>query len=411
MGTRWFGFGWLVTMALAASLAAQGKVGDWPQWRGPNRDGVIAAFTEPKAWPEKLTQKWKVTVGLGYATPILVGNRIYMFAREDGNETMKALDAESGNVVWQTGYPAAFKMNPAAARHGEGPKSTPTFSSGKLYTLGMTGIVSAFDAASGKKLWQTAATPVQPMYHTAQSPLVDRGLVIVHVGGHNQGALTAYEANTGAVKWTWNGDGPSYGSAVALDVEGTRHVVVFSQENLVGVNAATGELLWRRPFSTSATQNTITPVVYGQTLIISGIDKPVTAFRIVRRDGKWTPEDVWENSEVSMYMSNGVLVRDSLCGMSARNRGQFFCLNAKTGKTEWLSEPRQATNAAVLRAGDVWFALKDDAELLVMRAGAKGFDPVRRYTVADSATWAQPTISGNRIFVKDVSTLTLWVIQ
>jgi outer membrane protein assembly factor BamB len=107
-------------------------------------------------------------------------------------------------------------------------------------------------------------------------------------------------------------------------------------------------------------------------------------------------------------MSNAVLVGESLCGMSHRNSGQFFCLDAKTGKTQWISPPRQATNAAVLSAGNVWFALKDDAEMLVLRAGATGFEPIRRYTVADSATWASPTIAGNRIFVKDVSSLTLW---
>ena len=109
--------------------------------------------------------------------------------------------------------------------------------------------------------------------------------------------------------------------------------------------------------------------------------------------------------------TNAVLLGNAVCGMSNRNSGQFFCLDAKSGKTQWLSEPRQATNAAVLGAGKVWFALKDDAELLVMRADASGFEPVRRYSVADSATWAQPTISGNRIFVKDVSNLTLWVIE
>src|SRR2546428_13666272 len=105
-------------------------------------------------------------------------------------------------------------MNRGAARHEKGPKSTPTFANGRLYTLGMSGIVTAFDAATGKQLWQKPAPAVQPTYHTAQSALVDRGLVILHVGGNNQGALTAFEAATGAVKWAWNGDGPGYGSPI-----------------------------------------------------------------------------------------------------------------------------------------------------------------------------------------------------
>jgi outer membrane protein assembly factor BamB len=401
----------IVAVSFTTILVAQTRPADWPQWRGPNRDGVVASFSEPKVWPQNLTQKWKMPVGLGYATPLLVGSRLYMFTRVDANETLRALDATSGKVVWETAYAAPFRMNPAAARHGEGPKATPTFANARIYTLGMSGIVTAFDATTGKQLWQKAAPSTQPLYHTAQSPLVDRGLVIVHVGGHNQGALTAFDGNSGEVKWTWNGDGPSYASPIALDVEGTRQIVVFTQENLVGVNAANGDLLWKRPFSTRATQNTITPTIYGGTLIISGLEKPITAIRISKQGTQWSAENVWENPDVSLYMSNAVLVGDSLCGMSNRNSGQFFCLDAKSGKTLWTSEARQATNAAVVSAGRVWFALKDDAELLVMRADASGFEPLRRYTVANSATWAQPVISGNRIYVKDVSDLTLWTIE
>jgi outer membrane protein assembly factor BamB len=393
---------------LGGTLAGQTRPPDWPQWRGPNRDGVVAGVATPKTWPESLAEKWKVRVGLGYATPLLVGGRLYMFTRLDGNETMQALDPTTGKEIWKTGYAAPFRMNPAAARHGEGPKSTPAFANGKLYTLGMTGMVTAFDAASGKQLWQTSAPSAQPLYHTAQSPIVDRGLVIVHVGGHNQGALTAFDAATGSIKWAWNGDGPSYASPIVIDVAGTRQVVVFSQENFVGVSAATGELLWKRPFSTRATQNTITPIVYGGTVIFSGLDKPITAIRILKKGNQWTTEDVWENAEVSLYMSNAVLVGDSLCGMSNRNSGQFFCLDAKSGKTLWASPPRQGTNAAVLGAGSVWFALTEDAELLVFRTGASAFEPIRRYTVATSATWAQPLMTGNAIYVKDVDSLALW---
>jgi outer membrane protein assembly factor BamB len=339
---------------------------------------------------------------------LLVGDRLFMFSRLDGDEVLQALDAATGKSVWKASYPVTFTMNRAAARHGEGPKSTPTFSAGRIFTLGMTNIVAAFDAATGKLLWQTKATEAQPLYHTAQSPIVERGLVIVHVGGHNKGSVNAYDVASGAVKWSWTGDGPSYGSAMIVDVSGTRQIVVFSQENLVGVDAATGALLWQRPFTTQSTQNAITPILYDQMVIVSGLGKPITAFRIVRKGNEWATEDVWENAEFGLYMSNAVLVGDAVCGMSHRNSGQFFCLDAKTGKTQWMSEPRQATNAAVVRAGNYWFALKDDAEMFVFRAGASTFEPIARYTVAKSATWAQPVIAGNRVFVKDVDSLALW---
>jgi outer membrane protein assembly factor BamB len=398
----------LIVCTAVASLAAQNQSADFPQWRGANRDGLVATAGMPQSWPERLTRKWKIDVGLGYASPVVIGNRVFIFARRGDNEVLAALDADTGKQIWESHYAVTFNLNPAAARHEKGPKSTPTFAGGKLFTLGMTNVVTAFDAATGKQVWQKPPSSAQPLYHTAMSPLVDRGLVIVHVGGHNNGTLNAYDVNTGAVKWHWDGDGPSYGSPIAVDVDGTRQIVVFTQENLVGVSAADGALLWKRPFSTSFTQNAITPVLYHDTVIVSGLEKPVTAFRIVKKNGGWETQNVWENAGVAMYMANAVVINDTLVGLSHKNSGQFFGLDARTGKTVWTSAPRQATNAAILRAGDLLFVLKDDADLIVTRVGPRGFEPVRTYTVADSATWALPAISGNRLFVKDVASLALW---
>jgi outer membrane protein assembly factor BamB len=236
-------------------------------------------------------------------------------------------------------------------------------------------------------------------------------MVIVHVGGHNQGSLAAYDVKSGAVKWHWDGDGPGYGSPIAFDVGGTRQIVTFTQENVVGVAAATGELLWRRPFSTPFTQNAITPILHGQTVIVSGLDQGVSAFRIVKKNAAWTTENVWENAQVSLYMTNGVIVNDTLVALSHKNSGQFFALDARSGATVWKSAPRQAANAAIARAGDILFVLKDDAELMIARSGPKGLETLRTYTVADSATWAQPAVSGNRLFVKDVGSLALWTLN
>ena len=400
--------GGALVAAAAAGLGAQTRSADWTQWRGAKRDGAIASFTAPRAWPDALTRKWKVPVGIGYASPILVGNRVYIFSRRADNEVLAAFDADTGKELWATTYPAAFTLSQPAVPHEKGPKATPTFANGVLFTLGMTGIVSAFDAADGKKKWQTPAPPVNPLYHTAMSPLVERGQVIVHVGGHDQGALTAFDPATGAVKWRWTGDGPSYGSPIAVDLGGTRQVIVFTQENLVGVAQDSGALLWKMPYSTPYSQNAITPLVYGDTIIVSGLEKSVMAFRPVKRGAQWTTDNVWENRDVSLYMTNGVIVRDKLFGLSHKNRGQFFALDAKTGKTLWTSPPRQAENAAILHAGDTLFMLKDDGELLIANATSSAFAPMKRYKVADSATWAQPTIAGNRMFVKDTASLALW---
>jgi outer membrane protein assembly factor BamB len=404
--------GCLVVCALLAIapvvLVSQGTGPDWPQFRGPNRDGSVASFVEPKVWPERLVQRWKVDVGEGHASPILVGNRIYTFTRQGTNEVIQALDAGTGKAIWQTRYAAPVTVNPAAQAHGPGPKSTPTFANGRLYTIGMGGIVTAFDAASGKQLWQKPAGKTLPLYGTSTSPLVERGLVIVHVGGDKGGALTAFDANTGEVKWAWTGDGPSYASPMVADVDGVRQVITLTQDNAVGVSAADGRLLWRRPFTTEYTQNIIDPLLVGNTLIIAGYQKPTAAIRLVKKGDQWTTENIWENDRISLYMANGVLVGDTLFGLSHRNSGQYFLLDVKSGKTIWTGMPRQAENAAIVRAGNVVFSLEDDAQLVVGRVNAGGVQELKRYTVANGATWAQPVISGNRIFVKDVSSLALW---
>ena len=404
----------LVALAILAGLTAPARVAagqDWPQWRGPNRDGAVTSFSEPASWPEGLTAQWTVDVGLGYATPLLVGDRIYMYTRQDEDEVMMALDARSGEIIWRTSYPAPFNMNPAASRHRAGPKSTPTFAGGRLFTLGMSGIVTAFDAETGRQLWQKPAPPVQPLYHTAMSPVVDGDLMIVHVGGHDDGALTAFDVATGFIRWSWDGDGPAYGSPVVVELEGTRQVVTFTQENLVGVSVATGDLLWRRPYTTQATTTSQTPILYRNTLIETGRGNGITAFRVVRLADRWTTEDVWHTDDVSLHMTNGVVIDGVLFGLSHLNSGQYFGLDLDTGQVLWTSDPRQAENAAIVRAGDTIFSLEDDAELVVVRHSRTGFEPLGRYEVANSQTWAQPALSTNRLFVKEVASLTLWTFD
>ena len=399
----------LVGFTLATE--AQRAPGDVTQWRGANRDGVVAGFTEPAAWPDRLTQRWKIEVGLGYATPLVVGNRVYLFSRQGGDEVMSAFDAESGEVLWRTAYPAPFTMHSAAAQHGAGPKSTPVFSDGRLFAIGMTGIVTAFDAMSGTQEWQKLGSSEVPLYTThAFSPVVEGGTVIFHVGGEDQGALTGYDVGSGDVKWSWDGDAPGYGSPIVATLGGVRQLVTITKGKLVGLDVATGQLLWERPFVSSNSTNSITPVLYGQTVIVWGHGGSTTAVSVARQSGEWVAETVWENADINGRMSNAVLSGDVMFGLTSRNSGQYFAVEAETGQVLWTSDGRQAGNVALARAGDVLFSLEDDGELVVLRASQTAFEPLRRYQVAEADTWTQPAISGNRIFVKDVSTLTLWTL-
>src|SRR5688572_1759845 len=187
------------TLIASATMVYAQAPTDWTQWRGPSRDGTLPAFTAPAAWPDTLTQRWKIDVGTGYATPIVVGNRVYMFSRQGENETMSAIDAASGKVLWTNSYPAPFTMMSATVQHGPGPKSTPVFFNNRLYSIGMIGTVTAWDAASGKPVWQKPGDAKNvPTFTThAFSPIVEGNTVIFHLGGDSGGAITAFDAATG----------------------------------------------------------------------------------------------------------------------------------------------------------------------------------------------------------------------
>jgi outer membrane protein assembly factor BamB len=404
---RPFGVLVAVLVGTAAAVMGQNSPQDYPQWRGQNRDGAASAFSKPASWPDNLRLTWRVEVGAGYATPLVVGNTVYAFTRLDGKEGMTALDVETGKTVWRTDYPVSYEMYEGTVDHGEGPKATPLFHNRKLYTLGISGTISSFDAFSGKLVWQKPAPPIQPAFGTASSPIGDRDLVIVQADGYD--ALTAFEANTGGIKWTVKNEF-TYASPIIVDLNGTRQVIAMTQQSILGVSVADGAVLWEQPWKSPFVQ-AITPVLYRETLIVSGHNRGVMALKPIKREDKWLVDVVWETQEVSMFLSNPVVIGDTLFGLSHRNRGQFFGLDASTGQVLWLDRPRAATNAALVKADDLLFVLNDDAELIVATSSRTGFEPFRHYSVADSATWAQPAISGKRIFIKGVSSLALWSLD
>ena len=396
----------VIVAALVLLLAKVASAADWPQWRGPARDG--RASLAPRATlPEALTPAWKVAVGEGHASPVVVGDRVYVFSRGGEEEVVQALELASGKSTWRASYRAPYTMSSAATSHGKGPKSTPAAAGGRVFTFGISGILSAFDAASGRLAWrkEPGAERGSPLYGVALSPIVEGASVIVHVGGPGKGALTAFDVATGAVRWAWKGDGPAYASPVVATIGGVRQVVTFSESFLVGVSADRGELLWKIPFTTAYVQNAVTPVVDGDRVVYSGLDHPLRAIRVARGATGWTTEPLWESADVAAYMSTPVLEGGRIYGLSHRKKGQMFCLDASTGKAIWLSEGRLGDNAALVAGGGRVFALTTEADLLVLPQKGDTFAPARRYRVAPSPTWAHPIVTGEGVLVKDRDSL------
>jgi outer membrane protein assembly factor BamB len=386
-------------------VAAWGE--DWTQWRGPGRDGRFS-FAEPKSWPEKLNIKWNVTIGEGYASPLLAGGKILAFTRQGDDEIAMGIDPENGKVLWQQSYPAPYEPVRSAARHGKGPKSTPLVYQGRLYTFGISGTLSSFDAATGKLQWRKEYSKdfkgTWPQFGTSMSPVGVDGMIVVLIGTNDDGAIAAYDAKSGVQKWIWKGDGPAYASPVVVEIGGVKQVVTLTQKNAVGLSLSSGELLWKIDFPGRSGMNIPTPLKFGARLVLAG--DPGTMLVQVNKSGNtWTPEKVWQITELTMRFTSPVQKGNLVFGFTNRNGGMFFCVDSESGKTLWISDPKQGDNAVIYISGELLFLLKDNAEWIVARATGSAFQPLRTYHVAESATYASPLMLSNGMVIKDSTSL------
>ena len=392
---------------LGGGLGAQ-----WPQWRGPNRDGIVPAALAPSAWPDKPSLKWKHPAGEGYSSPVVHGGRVFLHSRRDPDEIVSALDLASGKTLWTASYAAPFNKNQYARAMAKGPFSTPLAAGDRVYTLGVTGVLSAFDAAGGRLVWRkdfSRQVDTSKLFTgSAMSPMIAGGALIVHVGDDTNGAFYAFDPANGSQKWTLPGHGPGYASPVLVTAAGTPQIVTMSDKAVVAVDMRSGALLWSLPFPDEWHENIVTPVVAGDVLVISGTRKGTFGYRIERKGQAWTPRQLWHNADLPMYMSTPVADGSFLYGFSNRRKGQLFCMDAATGAARWTTEGRTARNASLVSAGAALLVLTTDGELIVANRRPERYEEVKRYKVSEAEIWAHPAIAGTDIVVRDVESIAAW---
>lgn len=384
---------------------------DWPQWRGPNRDGKLSGFVAPGSWPKELTQKWKVPLGIGDSSPALVGGKLYVFGRQDANEVIRCLDAVSGKVLWRDSYPAQLVVTGPSSRH-PGTRSSPVVVDGRLCALGVGGILSCLDATSGKVLWRKQS-PGDYMdtacrFESSMSPIVVDGVCIAYIGGKGQGAIVAFDLASGQAKWKYTGDAPAPSSPVVATIEGTRQIVTINEKAVVGVSLADQTLLWQVPFKARPV-NTTTPVIDGQTVYVTGQGMGTLAIKVAKKDGKFAAEPIWTNndSQAGSTFTTPVLRDGLLFGFAAT---KLNCLDAKTGKVLWADTANRGQGAAVVDAGSCLIALTVNGELSVYLPSDRQYTELAHYKVGDPELWAHPVVAGKSIFIRDKEAVTSWTM-
>jgi outer membrane protein assembly factor BamB len=400
--------GFLFVFFAATAVRAQ----EWTQWRGPARDGSVTGKNAPAGWPEALKRTWRVEIGEGYSSPVVSGGRVFIHGRRDPEEIVASINLADGKILWQQKYEAAFKKNQYAVEMAKGPNSTPLVAGNRLFTLGVTGVLNAWDTVTGKQLWTrdfSKSIDTSKLFcGTAASPLIVDGRLVVQIGSDIYGGqILGLNPATGATEWEWRGLGPGYASPVVVDVSGTSQIVGMTEGSIVGLDSKTGKELWTVTFPDEWHENIATPLWTGTHLIVSGTRQGTHAYTLTQTGGKWQATEAWKNPDIAMYMSSPVFGDGLIYGHSSKKKGQFFALDEKTGAVRWTTEGREGEHASLLLTPQHVVFLTNGADLIVAKRGTPAFAVERRYEVAEAATFATPVLLGSNILVRDATGLML----
>jgi outer membrane protein assembly factor BamB len=393
---------------VAPAISAQ----EWTQWRGPGRDGLVSDKNVPATWPDKLDRAWRVEIGEGYSSPVVSAGRAFVHSRRDPEEVVTAINLADGKVVWEQKYQAGFKKNQYAVEMAKGPHATPLVIGNRLFTLGVTGVLNAWDTVSGRKLWTrdfSQSIDTSKLFcGTAASPLAVNGRLVVEVGSDiHGGKVLGLDPASGATQWEWSGPGPGYASPVVIEAGKRSQIVAVTEGSIVGIDAKSGNELWSIPFPDEWHENISTPLWTGTHLIVSGVRQGTHAYTLAEQNGKWQATEVWKNPDIAMYMSSPVIADGTVYAHSSKKKGQFVAFDEKTGAVRWATEGREGEHASLLLTPRHVVFLTNGADLIVAKRGAPAFTVERRYEVAESSTFATPVLLGSNILVRDATGLML----
>ncbi len=387
-------------------LGLRADAQDWPQFLGPTRDGVYKGQPLADTWPAGGPRvAWRKTLGQGFSGPVVAQGRVLIFHRVGNEEIVESLDARTGSQQWRYAYPTTYRDD---FGFDEGPRAVPVVAGGVVYTFGAEGQLHAIDLGKGTRLWSEDTRKrfgtQKGFFGSAGSPLVEDGRVIANVGGRAAG-IVAFDAKSGKVLWTATDDEASYSSGFGATIGGKRLAIFLTRAALVGLDPATGQVQFRRPWRArqAASVNAATPLVIGDLIFVSAEYGPGAG--VVRVEGS-NLVDVWHSDEVlTNHYATSVHAGGFLYGFHGRQEfGQSFrAVELRTGKVRWSEEKFRA--GSVTLAGDRLVILRESGELVLAAASPDAFRPLARAQVLPAVVRAFPALADGFLYARNENTL------
>ncbi|MCX6913692.1 MAG: PQQ-binding-like beta-propeller repeat protein [Verrucomicrobia bacterium] len=401
----------IISLSLTA-CCAWSRGGDWPQWRGPTRDGQV----RDAAWPSSLstnnlTQSWRVELGPSYSGPIVSGGLV--FTTETVNkktEVVRAFDRATGKQAWQVEWEGSISVPFFAKSSGDWIRSTPACDGESLFVAGMRDMLVCLDARTGQERWRfdfvkKLAAPV-PDFGFVCSPLVDGEAVYVQAGA----GFAKLNKQTGALLWhTLKDQGGMFGSAfsspIIAELCGKRQLIVQTREQLAGVDLASGSPLWTQHVAATRGMNILTPVPFGDGVFTSAYGGKTWFFRVSREGEAFKVAPAWSH-KAQGYMCTPVVI-NGVAYEQLRSQ-HVMAVDLNTGKELWTTGESFGKYWSLVANGDRILALDQRGWLYLFNANPDKFDLVDKRKIADAETWAHLGVAGDQLFIRELKALAVW---
>ena len=381
-----------VTLTSPILAAPETASGDWPQYRGMNRDGISRETGLVKTWPATGPKVvWKVPIGDAYSGIAAVGGKLFTMDSRGSDEFVIALDAATGKELWRYRNDANFSSD-----QGDGPRSTPLVDGNLVYAIGASGQLTALSAQDGKKVWahnlKSEFGSEIPRWGTSTTPIVEKDLLIVDVGGTAGNSIVAFHKKNGTVQWKVHTDKQGYSAPIAVTVNGTRQILVFTGTSLVSVTPQ-GKVLWKYPWRTSWDANIAAPVFVAPDKVFISTSYDVGAALLqIKPAGV---EEIWKSRVMKNHFNSSVLYQNNLYGF---DDATLKCIDALTGTEKW--KERGFGKGSLILADGHLIILSERGELVMAEATPEAFKRVASHQALAGKTWTMPTLSNGKLYVR-----------